>query len=222
MHCFICIRAGKKKSLNKLPIISQNSISFEVWFTDFKKRNNENGLRRKQVFCCLMTYSELSLPESCAWRSEIMKVFQLFFRFFKTYVCCMTGMYFLIWHEASMEKVWWERCQHYCFRISLLVEQSMCSCGECPLCVMATKRAPSAQGEAVPAQSRAEQALSLPGWQCWAWGTPGYGCTFWLPGQHCWLSSNLPEPPNSFLWGCSSSFLSPQSVRVASIFPYWM
>jgi len=111
-----------------------------------------------------------------------------------------------------MEKVWWERCQHYCFRNSLLVEQCMCSYDECPLHVTATKPAPSAQGEVVPTQSRAGQSLPLPGWQCWAWST--LGCTFWLPGRTADLDPAYQNPQITFCWAAPPASCPPVYVKL--------
>lgn len=41
----------------------------------------------------------------------------------------------------------------------------------------------SGWGEVASSQSRMEQSLLLPGWQCWARCTPGHGWSFWLPGH---------------------------------------
>lgn len=102
------------------------------------------------------------------------------------------------------------KVQHYCFRNSLLVEQCMCSYDECPLHVTATKPAPSAQGEAVPTQSRAGQSLPLPGWQCWAWST--LGCTFWLPGRTADLDPAYQNPQVTFCWAAPPASCPPVYV----------
>lgn len=84
----------------------------------------------------------------------------------------------------------------------------------CPS-IVASNPTPNAPGEAT--QCRVERDnLSLTGWQCWAWCTPGYGWPFGLP-QHSSGSVPIchqPEHQDPFPQGCFPA--SPPPVHMHS------